>query len=137
MQLAEVGKDFPIRIRTWTKDPKYKRVKALTLRSRHISIRVAKLREAVSDLQKRYPKLGYYLKREKVSFETYYETGERIFWIVGRSQEDDKDVPLYYSTTLRRLFVPRSLVERQYRLVCTVLMYRLRSLGVRYRLRYA
>lgn len=144
VKLLEVGKDFEIKIKTYSKDPKYVRYKKLVLLKKTIRITTQKIKEIAKRLQERYPYKGYYFERAKVHYEiesitipvSIPETGTRIFWIIGRKEEGRKGIPIYYSSTLGKLFVPKSFVDRKYRLVCSVLMYRLRDLGIRYSLRY-
>jgi len=140
-KLMEVGKDFDIVIRGWSGKPQYKVKKKLVLRIREIRIPAKKLKEIIANLQKRYPDKGYFLTREKVryvlfdDFISYYAVDWKysVFWIMGRKQEGVKGIPIYYSSSLRRLFVPCSYVIRNYRLTCSVLSYRLRDLGLPHR----
>lgn len=133
IKLMEVGKDFQIKIRTYTRLPKYRRVKKLTITQEKIKISPRKLKKIVKNLQEKYPDKRFHLERRRVNT----NLGRRVFWIFGRKDKGLKGVPIYYSTTLKKLYVPSTYVKRKYRLTCTVLLYRLRDLGVKYRLSYA
>jgi len=140
-KLMEVGKDFDIVIRGWSGKPQYKVRKKLVLEVEEICIPVKKLKQIIADLQKRYPDKGYFLERAKVRYRLhsdleaydFVDWGKGIFWIMGRKQEGVKGIPIYYSSTLLKLYVPSSYVKRNYRLTCSALSYRLRDLGVPHR----
>jgi len=144
-KLMEVGKDFEIVIRGWSGKPQYKVRKKLVLGVEEIRISAKKLKQIIADLQKRYPDKGYFLERAKVRYCFFKEIPRPsipvgvpvwrrgIFWIMGRKQEGVKGIPIYYSSSLHRLYVPSSYVKRNYRLTCSALSYRLRDLGLPHR----
>jgi len=130
--LLEVGKDFDIKIRTYSGNPKYRRIKKLTILTDEIKIPTKKLKEIIKKLQEKYPDKGFYLEKRRVNS----NLGKRTFWRFGRREKNLKGVPLYYSTTLKKLFVPITYVRRRYKLTCSVILYRLRDLGVNFKLTY-
>jgi len=148
-KLMEVGKDFDIVIRGWSGKPQYKVKKKLVLGVEEIRISAKKLKQIIADLQKRYPDKGYFLERAKVRYVLCQEMlralrfkliygqeirwNKGVFWIMGRKQEGVKGIPIYYSSSLKRLYVPSSYVKRNYRLTCSALSYRLRDLGLPHR----
>jgi len=140
VKLAEVGEDFEILIRGYAGRPDYKVTKKLVLRRKCFRITEKKLREIVKGLQERYPDKGYYLVgdlvRHKWLANLNDEWMKRKFWIFGRKEEKGRGIPIYYSTTLGKLYIPSSYVARKYKLVCSVLSYRLRDLGILYSMQY-
>jgi hypothetical protein len=153
-KLMEVGKDFDIVIRGWSGKPQYKVRKKIVLETEIVRISSKKLKQIIADLQKRYPDKGYFLVRERVRYclfadimvDSRYKSipvslwpwrlwpwRRGIFWIMGRKQEGVKGIPIYYSSSLHRLYVPSSYVKRNYRLTCSALSYRLRDLGLSHR----
>lgn len=127
MKLLEVGKDFEIKIRGYSGAPKYKVVRRLTLKHARIRIPLKGLKEKVENLKKRYPDKGYFLTR------TRYKG--RVYWRFGRKEPNLKGIPLYYSSTLGKLYVPKTYLDKKYKLVCSVIMYRLRDLRIPYHLK--
>jgi hypothetical protein len=139
--LMEIGKDFDIKIRGYTNKPQYKVVKKLILDQSKTRINLKKVKEKYTALQERYPDKGYYLVRDVVHFRLFSDPKERkhkrVMWILGRKEEGRRGIPIYVSTTLRKLYVPKSFVETKYRLTCSVVSYRLRDIGIPYRMAYA
>ncbi len=129
LMLLEIGKEFQIKIRGYTNKPQYKCTKILKLKNPKIRIPLKKLKEKFEKLQQSYPNKHYYL--------TPIMYRGRKYWKFGRVEPNQKGIPLYYSTTLGKIYVPSTYVEKKYKLVCSVLLYRLRDLGVPYSLRYA
>jgi hypothetical protein len=128
LKLLEIGKDFDIKIRGYTKSPKYPCVKKLVLRRKTSKGRLKILKEKIIKLQQRYPSKNYYLMPIRYK--------GRKYWKFGRRESGLKGVPIYYSTTLGKFFVPSTYVKQKKKLVCSVIMYRFRDLGVRYSLLY-
>jgi len=124
--LLEVGKDFEIRIRSYTGPRKTRTVRYLELLRKRIKITIKDLNKKIKELQEKYPDKGYALLRYKVD--------GKIYWVIRRKAEGEKTVPVYYSSTKGKLFVPKSYVKKQYRLTCSIISYRLRDLGAPYRL---
>jgi len=145
VRLLEVGEDFPIRIRGYAGKPRYKCVRELRLKRKRVEIPIKRLKEIVKGLQQKYPDKGYYLVRDRARHwlvdaegeEKHMKMRTKWFWIIGRKEENRRGIPLYYSSTYQRLFVPSSFVNNKYRLVCSVLSYRLRDLGVSFSVGYA
>ena len=67
---------------------------------------------------------GYFLTRIRYK--------GRVYWRFGRKEPNLKGIPLYYSTTLGKLYVPKVYLDKKYKLVCSVIMYRLRDLRIPY-----
>lgn len=124
MKLLEVGKDFEIKIKGYSGAPKYKITKQLTLKHARIRIPLKDLREKIKNLQTKYPNKGFFLERSRYK--------GRVYWRFGRKEPNMKGIPLYYSTTLGKIYVPKGFVDKKYKLVCSVIMYRLRDLRVPY-----
>ena len=126
MNLLEVGKDFEIIQRGtsgYTSGGHLRKAKfKLTIKSENIKISIKQLKKKMKDLIERYPKKNYYLRRVKYA--------GKVYWKFGRKEEKMKGIPLYYSATDKKLYVPSSYVKRKYRLTCSVLSYRLRDLGI-------
>ena len=133
LKLMKIGEDFEIIIKSYSKDPKYKTFRKLTLQQNKINISKKKLTKTIEELKKKYPDKGFFLKERKINYE-----GKKIkFYIFGRKQEKMSGIPIYYSTKLKALFVPSTYVKRKYKLTCTSILYRLRDLGIKFRLEYA
>jgi hypothetical protein len=128
-ELLEAGKDFEIKVRGSHGDPPTKDMRIVRFNNPNIKISVKALKERIEALQAKYPDKGFSLERVRV--------GNRIYWLIDRKAKGTKNLPIYYSTKLKRIFVPKRYVRRQYRLTCTVLLYRLRDLGASYTLGYA
>jgi hypothetical protein len=127
-KLLEVGKDWEIKIRSYSANPERKVVRKLILSTKKISFTVEKLKRTVQALQQKYPDKKFSLERVKV--------GRRIYWMMTRKAKGEKNVPVYFSTTLGKIFVPSRYVRRQRRLTNSVVLYRLRDLKAKYRLAY-
>jgi hypothetical protein len=125
-QLMEVGQDFKVRIRGYTFSPKYPVVKELRLTRRKIRTKARELVQIFEELRQRYPNFIWKVERVQV--------GRRIYYKIERKKEGERSVPIYYSTTLGKVFVPKRYVTRFYRLTCSVVSYRLRDLKAQYRL---
>jgi hypothetical protein len=121
------------KIKTYSKDPKYVSYKVLTFKKKTFHIPLKKLRETISKLQEKYPNKNFTLEKVKIS----HQGKLRTFWMIGRKEGYLKGVPLYYSSTLGKLYVPSSYVKRKQKLVGSVLLYRLRDLGIPHRLSYS
>lgn len=147
--LMEICKDFDVKIRGYTNKPKYPVVKKLLLDSNRSRINLDQVKEKFEALQQRYPNKGYYLVREEITYRLARDIQragglklnvpkhKRVMWVLGRKEENRKGIPVYVSTTLRKIFVPSSYVRSKYRLTCSVVSYRLRDLGIPYRMAYA
>jgi hypothetical protein len=131
--LLEVGKDFQVKVKGTHGTPPRPDVRIVRFNSPRIEITTKALKEKVRALQLKYPDKGFSLERAKVKG----KHGTRVFWILDRRRKGTKGVPVYYSTSLKRLFVPKRYVKKQYRLTANVLLYRLRDLGANYSLGYA
>jgi hypothetical protein len=121
------------RIKTYSKDPKYQTYKVLTIRRKTFRIPIKRLKDIVAKLQQKYPDKNFTLERVRI----LHQGKLRTFWVIGRKEGYLKGVPLYYSPTLKKLFVPSSYVKRKPKLVGSVLLYRLRDLGIAYTLSYS
>ena len=136
MKLLEVGEDFDIKIRSYSGNPKHKYNRYLHVRSEKIRISFKKMKQLVESLNKRYPGKNYFVEKRRIQ--------KKRFWVFGRREDPDpkrpekkrRDVPIYYWPKKKKLYVPTSHVGRSRRLVSSVLLYRLRDLGVRYSLDY-
>jgi hypothetical protein len=125
-KLLEVGKDFDVKLRSYRYSPKYKVVRKLVMPKGKIRTTAKKILETYAELAKHYPKYIWAVERVMVF--------GRIFYRIERKKEGDRSIPIYYSTTLGRVFVPTTCVRKHYRLTCSVVSYRLRDLKVHYRL---
>jgi len=121
------------KIKSYSKNPKYTTYRILTLEEKTFTIKPKKLREVVANLQQKYPDKNFTLEKVKI----FYQGKYRTFWMIGRKEGYLKGVPLYYSTMFKKLYVPSSYVKRKPKLVASVLLFRLRDLGIPYRLRYS
>jgi hypothetical protein len=133
IKLLKIGKDFEIKIRSYSKEPRYKTFRKLILLQKRIKISKNKIMKIVEELKKKYPDKGFFLKERNVN----YKGRKEKFLIFGRKGEKMSGIPIYYSARLGSLFVPSSYVKRKYRLTCTTILYRLRDLGVKFKLGYA
>jgi len=128
MNLLEIGKDFDIIIRGtsgYTSRGQLRKARfRLDLKTETIKVSIKQLGKKIKDLIERYPKKNYYLERRKYA--------GKVYWRFGRKEEKMRGIPLYYSATDKRLYVPSSYVKRKYRLTCSVISYRLRDLGIPY-----
>jgi len=127
-KLLEVGKDFEIIIRGTHGTPPRPDVRIVKFSSPNIKMTVKQLQELLADLQTRYPDKGFLLEKVQV--------GKRIFYRFTRKQKELKAIPVYYSTTLKRLFVPTRYVSRQLKLTRSVVLIRLRDFHAQYSLGY-
>jgi len=127
-KLLEVGKDFEIIIRGTHGTPPRPDFRIVKFSSPNIKMTVKQLQELLADLQTRYPDKGFLLEKVQV--------GKRIFYRFTRKQKELKAIPVYYSTTLKRLFVPTRYVSRQLKLTRSVVLIRLRDFHAQYSLGY-
>jgi len=144
--LLVVCRDFPIQIRSYTYSERYRTVRKLAIGPRDIRINLERIKEKIKELQKKYPDKGFYFERHEVTVLNCPMDASRfdqdqmklshkmICWIIGRRNPDPKlrrkDVPVYWSPKFERLYVPKSYYERNKRLTCSVISYRLRDLGI-------
>jgi hypothetical protein len=124
----------------------------LKVESENIQVNLENIKEKIKELQEKYPNKGFYLERHMVvnasiplgksrAFRQQRHMAHRmICWIIGRRNPDRKlrrkDVPIYWSPLYMRLYVPKSYYDRNKRLTCSVISYRLRDLGVPFKLAY-
>lgn len=127
-KLLEVGKDWEIKIRSYSGSPDRKVVRKLVLSTKSLDINVGKLKRTVQALQQQYPNKKFTLERVRV--------GRRIYWMMMRKAEGERNVPVYFSVTSGKMFVPTRYVSRNRRLTNSVILYRLRDLKAKYRLSY-
>jgi len=151
--LLVVGEDFEVKLRSYSGKEGYRVVRKIDLKDRNIELDLKATQEKIKELQEKYPDKGFFFEKHMV-INNSIELGESIAlrdrrhmahrmlcWIIGRRNPDrklrKKDVPVYWNGTYKRLYVPKSYYERQKRLTCSVIMYRLRDLGISFTLAYA
>jgi hypothetical protein len=127
-KLLEVGKDFQIIVKGSHGTPPRPDVRIVRFNSPNIKRSVKQLQELVTGLQQKYPKLGFSLEKVQI--------GKRFFYRFTRKKEGFRDIPVYYSTTLKRLFVPTRYVTRHLKLTRSVILFRLRDFHANYTLGY-
>jgi hypothetical protein len=129
-KLLQVGRDFEIKIRSYSREPRYRTYRKLVLTQRRIRISKKKIIKIINELKEEYPDKGFFIKERNVN----YKGRKERFLIFGRRGEKMSGIPIYYSTKLGSLFVPSSYVKRKYRLTCSAILYRLKDLGIKFRL---
>jgi len=155
-RLLVIGQDFPIRLKTVIRTPSkrsgYKYDRELKLQSKNVEVQVDAVKEKIKELQEKYPDKGFFfekhmvINRSAVPFESRAICERKkmaykmMCWIIGRRNPDlklrKKDVPIYWSSRFQRLYVPKSYYDRNHRLTCSVISYRVRDLGIPFRLTY-
>jgi hypothetical protein len=133
MNLLEIGKDFEIIRRGTAGRDGHGQLKPatfkITIKRSAIRVKLALLKKKIKELQERYPDKNYYIKRIRYA--------GKVYWRFGRKEEKMKGIPLYYSTRNKKLYIPSGYVKRKYKLVCAVICYRLRDLGIPYHQAYS
>jgi len=130
IKLVEIFSDFDVSIRGSYAGIKKAGIYTKTPTSEDIRINIKRLREKYANLNQKYKGKPYTFFCEKVRI------GDLNYWRFGRRSLDPKeraklkDVPLYYSTTFRRLYIPRSYATKKKRLVASAIMYRCNDLGI-------
>jgi len=148
-RLLIVGEDFKPKIRSYSTKKSYRTVRRLELGPRDIRLDIGAIQKKVKELQEKYPDKGFYFEKHKVMNLNAHDGWSRrdqeerhmahsmVCWIFGRREKGAKNIPLYWSSRFERLYVPQSYVKHQKRLTASMILYRLRDLGVSYNLAYA
>lgn len=147
--LAIVFEEFPVHIRSYSGIHKQRYIRKVELRHKAVTLDIEALKEKIKNLQERYPDKGFYLEKHMVRNLSFQDTIPVSFirrkgasrrmmcWIMGRREKGGKNIPLYWSPRFHRLYVPWSYIRHQKRLTSSVILYRLRDLGIPYALGYA
>jgi len=116
--LMELCADFEITVQDSSHKQKYIRTRRIKLLRKNIKLTKKDFIEAAAKLAEAYPDKGYKFRKYKG------------LWILSR----EKGVPLYYSRKTRKIYVPKTWVERRFKEVKKALPYRLKSLNIPFRL---
>jgi len=135
IRLLEVGSDFKPVVHYVEKNKQTGitviRLRELIIRPENITINIQTLKRKIRELTKQYPDKGYYCERVRL--------GDLIYWRFGRrdpkAKAKQRDPPLYFQSTLKRLYVPSSYALKKKKLTSKVVCYRLTTLGIPYSLR--
>lgn len=123
LKLLEVGSDFKIEREFTTHGGKYRRRAFIDLKDNTNYISDSELVAFVKTLQERYPDKGYRF--------TVRKYGDRVFYVIRRGKGYSyKNVPLYYSPSDGKFYVPQSYAVREPRLTSAMLDINLTELGV-------
>jgi len=149
-RLLLIGEAFPILIKDSSHAGRYQRLREVVIERKNIEIDLGKVAERVKELQAQYPDLGFYFERHMVVNDaidlgaSWVEKERRqmahrmVCWIFGRRNVDRqkrrRDVPIYWSSRFRRLYVPKSYWDRNKRLTRSAILYRLRDLTIPHRI---
>jgi hypothetical protein len=120
--LLEPFKDFEVRIKSYSGDPKYKIYRTIRPRKSFRVITLKKLKEHVKELQEKYPLYDYKLLKKKIKGNVYY--------ILRRGSTSLNNPPIYFDLKHKKVYVPKTYVMRKRKLVNFVINMRLHALGV-------
>jgi hypothetical protein len=123
--LLEVGKDFVPQNSSYSGRKENKTIRRYILKRKEIKIPLKRLMARTRALMRKYPKYGYYL--ERVSLEG------RTFWKFSRRFGNGRNIAIFYSSSLERLFVMARDVERNPAQTSAALRYYFSNFGLKYR----
>ena len=132
MKLLEVFKDFDIKLRGKSNFGRYEGEYLLVKKASPKVVTEQDLARYVAKLQQKFPERKFQLKIRKYKGVTYYIIDQDI-WIRqrGRRKQRKKDrVPIFFDVEEQKIYVPKSFVDRNKRLVGYILMRTLGALGI-------
>jgi len=151
--LLVICQDFPIMLKTTIRPKRSRRSyhydRQVKVGTENIRVNLENVKEKIKELQEKYPDKKFYFERHTVTVLNAPENPSLAFtlarhiartmvcWIIGRREKGKKNIPVYWSSRFEKLYVPKSYYERNKRLTCSVISYRLRDLGIPFRLAYA
>jgi len=132
MKLLEVFKDFEVKLRGKSNFGRYEGEYILVKKPTPKRVTPQDLAKYAARLQKKFPERKFQLKIRKYKGVTYYIIDQDV-WVRrrGRRKTRKKDrVPIYFDVEEQKVYVPRTFVEKNLRLVGYILMRTLGALGI-------
>lgn len=132
MRLLEVFKEFDILLRGKSNFGRYEGTYLLVKKSNPKRVTEQDLAQYVARLQQKFPERNFQLKTRKYRGKVYYIVDQDI-WVRQRRRRKKRKkdrVPIFFDVEEQKVYVPKSFVDRNKRLVGYILMRTLGSLGI-------
>jgi len=132
VKLLEVFRDFKIYVRGGSYHSRYNAMYRVVPRKEPKKVTVEDLSRYVEELQMKHPDSNFYLRTVKVDGRTMYVITRKSYEKLpdGRRKRVYKRIPIYVDVENQKFYVPKTYIERKYKLACYVLMKVLGRLGV-------
>jgi len=132
MQLLEVFKDFKVIIEGASQHGRYRALFEVIPKNNQSPITVEALSKYVERLQQKHPDRNFYLRHTRVGGREFYVITRKCYVTLpdGTRKRVYDRVPIYFDLQNQKIYVPKSYVEKQKKLVNYIIFRTLGGLGV-------